>query len=195
MKETVLNKYALRNKLAGTGGLVLFGCGSDVDIPVGELRQAFEINTKVYNRSFRELSLKESLHTYKEVCLPLAPATVLLHLGETDVDFFAENPDLFDTCYRELIDFIKGTNKKCRIAVVSQKNYDHNPKIEEMNRHLKYIADAEQCEFGNIADRLVWNPKATMDTSAFVYSTGFVRPLKTQRPLFNLVKIFFCCEC
>lgn len=192
MREAEMKNYTKLNELAEQGGIVIFGSGSDKNIPTGELRQAFAVESKVYNRSFESISVKDALRVYKETVAALSPETVLLHIGETDMDFFAESPVEFDNKYRELIGYIKSQNKKCRIAIVSLRNHDSDPQIEEINKHLKYIADSEQCEYGDISARKVWNPKASMDAASFVYSIGFVRPLKNKRPLYDLVKMLFC---
>ena len=192
MREAEIKNYVKLNDLAEQGGIVIFGSGSDKNIPTGELRQAFAVESKVYNRSFESISVKDALSVYKETVAALSPETVLLHIGETDMDFFAESPVEFDNKYRELIGYIKSQNKKCRIAIVSLRNHDSDPQIEVINKHLKYIADSEQCEYGDISAKMVWNPKASMDAASFVYSIGFVRPLKNKRPLYDLVKMLFC---
>ena len=192
MREAEIKNYVKLNDLAEQGGIVIFGCGVDKDIPTCEIRQAFAVESKIYNRSFESVSVKGALSIYKETVAALSPETVLLHIGETDMDFFAESPVEFDNKYRELIGYIKSQNKKCRIAIVSLRNYDYDPQIEVINKHLKYIADSEQCEYGDISARKVWNPKASMDAASFVYSIGFVRPLKNKRPLYDLVKMLFC---
>ena len=192
MREAEIKNYVKLNDLAEQGGIVIFGCGVDKDIPTGEIRQAFAVESKVYNRSFESISVKDALRVYKETVAALSPETVLLHIGETDMDFFAESPVEFDNKYRELIGYIKSQNKKCRIAIISLRNYDYDSQIEEINKHLKYIADSEQCEYGDISARKVWNPKASMDAASFVYSIGFVRSLKNKRPLYDLVKMLFC---
>ena len=192
MREAEIKNYAKLNELAEQGGIVIFGCKEDKDIPTGEIRQAFAVESKIYNRSFERISVKDALSVYKETVAALSPETVLLHIGETDIDFFTENSAEFDNKYRELIGYIKSQNKKCRIAIVSLRNHDSDPQIEEINKHLKYIADSEQCEYGDISARKVWNPKASMDAASFVYSIGFVRPLKNKRPLYDLVKMLFC---
>ena len=46
----------------------------------------------------------------------------------------------------------------------------------------------------DIAEKRVWNPKETKDIVSFVYSTGFIQPLKNRRPIFDLIKILFCYE-
>jgi len=192
MREAEIKSYTKLNELAEQGGIVIFGCGVDKEIPTCEIRQAFAVESKVYNRSFSNLSVNDALSVYKETVAALSPETVLLHIGETDMDFFAESSAEFDNKYRELIGYIKSQNKKCRIAIVSLKNHDSDPQLEEINKHLKYIADSEQCEYGDIATKKVWNPKATIDAVSFVYSIGFVHPLKNKRPLYDLVKSFFC---
>ena len=192
MRESEIKNYTKLNELAEQGGIVIFGCGVDKDIPTCEIRQAFAVESKIYNRSFESISVKDALSVYKETVAALSPETVLLHIGETDIEFFAENSAEFDNKYRELITFIKTQNPKCRICIVSLKNYDNNLLTEEMNKHLKYIADSERCEYADIAGKKVWNPKVTMDAASFVYSLGFIHPLKNKRPLYDLVKIMFC---
>ena len=189
-----VRKYQKLNELAETNGIVVFGGREDMNIFLGELRQAFAIEQKMYNRSIAGLSVKDAVAVYDECVAPITPETVLIHIGEADRKFFEAHPSEFDNRYRELLSHIKSQNKKCRIAVVSLRNYESDPQIEEINKHLKYIADSEHCEYGDIASKKVWNPQSTRNTISFVYATGFVRPLKNKRPLYDLVKILFCCE-
>lgn len=191
MREVEIKNYEKLNELAEQGGIVIFGCGADKDIPTGEIRQAFAVEEKIYNRSFENLSVTEAVGIYEKVIAPLAPETVLIHIGEADLVMFAEDPTEFDNKYLELIKVIKAQNKKCRVAVVSLKNYDNDPQIAELNKHLKYIADSEKCEYGDISAKKVWNPKASMDVASFICSIGFVHPLKNKRPLYDLVKMLF----
>ena len=187
-------RYNKLNALAETDGIVIFGCKEDKNIPTGELCRAFSVDTNVYNRSFDELSVKDAVEVYEQTVAPLNPETLLIHLGEADIEFFTQNPGEFDNKYRELINTVRKHNKKCRISVISLRNYKNDRNITEMNRHLKYLADSEKCEYGDIASKRVWNPKAEMETVSFVYSIGFVNPIKNKRPLYDLVKILFCYE-
>lgn len=194
MRNEEMKKYTKLNDFAKQGGIVIFGCGEDKDIPTCELCQAFAIEAQVYNRSFEEISVNEALNVYKEAIAPLAPESVLLHIGEADKLLFSENPTEFGNKYRELIEFIKEQNKNCRVAVLSLRNDDHDFQTEKMSQHLKYIADSERCEYVNIANKKVWNPKAAMETASFIHSLGFVRSLKGKRPLYDFAKIMFCYE-
>ena len=192
MREAEIKNYAKLNDLAEQGGIVIFGSGSDKNIPTGEIRQAFAVESKIYNRSFDNLSVNEAASVYEKIVGPIEPETVLIHLGEADLSTLRVNPTEFDNKYLELIKVIKAQNKKCRIAIISLRNYDYDSQIEEINKHLKYIADSEQCEYGDISAKMVWNPKASMEAASFVYSIGFVHPLKNKRPLYDLVKMLFC---
>lgn len=194
MLEIEEKKYTALNKLADSHGIVLFGSTQDLSIPLCELRQAFSINEKMYNRSFHNLSVINAANAYKTCVAPICPETLLLHIGLSDLKLFAQNPTAFDEAYRNLINIIKAQNKKCQIVVINLKNPEDSDLISDLNRHLKYIADAEQCEFGDISEKRVWNPLETKDVVSFIYSTGFVRPLRNKRPIFDLIKILFFYE-
>lgn len=192
MNENRIQRYIGLNKLAEPNGIVIFGGSEDLNIPIGELRQAFSVTSKIYNRSMNNLSVKDAMEIYDKCVLPLSPETLLIHIGEDDIEFFAEDSTKFDETYRALISHIRKNHPKCRISLISQRNYENDPVITEINKHLRYIADSDQCEYGDISTKRVWNPQSTMDAISFVYSTGFIHPLKNKRSLYDLVKIFFC---
>ena len=194
MKDFEIEKYERLNQIAQSKGIVIFGGSDDTDIPLCELRQAFDIEENMYNRSIHELSIEHAIEAYDSCVAPISPETVFIHIGKYDIELLHKNPNLFDSKYLELIEHIRAENKTCRIAVVSMKNYYNDPDIAEMNRHLKFIADSEKCEYGDIATRKVWNPQATRDAASFVRNIGFVRPLKSARPIYDLIRILFCCE-
>lgn len=194
MKDFEIEKYERLNQIAQSKGIVIFGGSDDTDIPLCELRQAFDIEENMYNRSFHELSIEHAIEAYDSCVAPISPETVFIHIGKYDIELLHKNPNLFDSKYLELIEHIRAENKTCRIAVVSMKNYYNDPDIAEMNRHIKFIADSEKCEYGDIATRKVWNPQATRDAASFVRNIGFVRPLKSARPIYDLIRILFCCE-
>ena len=192
MMETEIQRYKKLNALAGREGIVIFGNKEDILIPVGELRQAFSIEQKMYNRSFNDLSIADAIKVFDETIAPLSPESILIHLGDSDKDLFARDSYLFDYHYRALLSHIKRKNQACRIAVVSLKNHHNDSQITEINNHLKYIAESEKCEYEDISKPKVWNPQSTMNAISFVYSIGFVHPLKNKRPLHDLVRMAFC---
>lgn len=194
MYENEIKKYLALNNLAETNGIVIFGGSADKEIPLCELKQAFELRSNLYNRSIFNLSIHTALNTYNACVAPLHPETLLLHIGNADLEFFLENTSDFDQKYIQLIQQIKAQNPNCNIVVISLKNYNDEANIYELNTHLKYIAESEHCEYIDISSKRVWNPQQTKDIVSFLYTTGFVRPLKQKRPVYDLVKILFCYE-
>lgn len=194
MLKNEIQKYQSLNKLAESNGIVILGGTQDREISLCELKQAFELNANLYNRSITDLSINGAKVIYDTCIASLNPEYILLHIGDADLKSFEENPSDFDQKYREFIQYIRNTNAECNIVIISLKNYSDNANIGELNKHLKYIAESEQCEFGDISTKRVWNPKQTKDIVSFVYSTGFVRPLKRKRPIYDLAKILFCYE-
>lgn len=189
-----MKEYKVLNKLAEQGGTVIFGGSEDMNIPLCELKQAFALKENYYNRSVENISITEATDIYASSAAELCPDTVILHIGNADIEMFLKSQDEFDGNYRKLISQIRKDNKKCRIAIVSLKNFDGNSDIAELNKHLKYIADSEKCEFCDISQKKVWNPKQTKDVVSFVYDIGFVHPLTNKRPIYDLVKMLFCLE-
>lgn len=194
MKDLEIKKYKKLNTMAQSEGIVIFGEGPDTSIPLCELRQALNVDERMYNRSFSKLSINDAVNIYDECVSPLLPDTIFIHIGESDLDMFKNNHTDFDTKYRLLINHIRKQNKYCRIAVISIKNPDNNSEINEMNKHLQYIADSEKCEFGDVSVQKIWNPKATIEAASFIRSIGFVHPLRIPNPLSDLIKAIFCSE-
>ena len=183
-------KYAALNRLAKRHSTVILGGSEDKDIPLCELKETFEIETELYNRSVSALSVKDAVQVYDAYVAPLHPEAVLLHIGAADEQLFAKDPALFDQNYRALLTHIKRLDDKCKIAVITIKERQDAPHIVRLNRHLQAIAQGERCEFFDVNVKRVWNPKGTKDALAFVYALGLVR--KNIRPLYDIIKILFC---
>ena len=190
MREQEIKKYKTLNSISEQDGIVIFGSTEDIYIPLCELKQAFGIKENCYNRSFENFTISEACDIYADCVADLSPETILLHIE--DEESFKFSADKFTNDYRKLISQIRKNNKKCRIGIVSAKNYDSNSEIAELNKQLKYIADSEKCEFCDISQKRVWNPQQTKDIVSFVYNIGFVHPLKNKRPLNDLVRLLFC---
>ena len=192
MFEDEIKKYTKLNELAKSGGIVIFGGKNDKSIPLCELKQAFSIGETLYNRSIDGLSVTNAADVYDACVAPICPETVILHIGEAEADSFETAPAEFDIKYSELIRHIKAVNG-CRIAVVSVKNSGAGANADRINEHLRHIAETERCEFCDISVRRLWNPKNTETLMSFINDIGFERPLKIKRPVYDLVKIFYCC--
>ena len=187
--EKQIKLYQSLNALANAGGCVIFGSAEDRTIPLGELKETFELQGSYYNRSFDSLSISNAAELFDRCVAPLAPSEVYLHIGQNDLN---EDAAVFAQKYTELVQHIRNTDKKCGIVIVGLKNSDNDPTIEQFNKHLEVIARNEYCDFCDIAKQQVWNPKQTKEVVSFLYSIGFVRPLKQKRPVQDMAKIIFC---
>jgi len=194
MYKKEIKKYQELNKLAELNGVVILGGTADKEIPLCELKQAFELNSKLYNRSITGLSIHNSLEIYDACITPLNPECILLHIGLADLKSFEENPSGFDQSYLKLIQHIKISNPACNVVIVSLRNDEGAENITALNKHLKYIAESGHCEYMDISTKWVWNPKQSKEVASFLYATGFIRPLKKQPLAYDLVKILFCYE-
>ena len=184
--------YPLLNDLAETGGVVILGGADDINIPLGELKQAFSIDANIYNRSVEDLSISNTESYYDRYVSPLQPESIMLHIGELDLEMYSRSPEEFDRLYHHLIAHIRSTNAKCEIVIISVRNAANHPTIASMNRSLRYIADSDLCQFADVTTPRVWNPRETRSVSSFVYSLGFVRPLTGKRPLGDMIRVLFC---
>ena len=191
MSAAEVKRYIELNKIADLQGIVIMGGTEDKSIPLCELKQAFSLKSDLYNRSVTDFSVNDAVEVYDSCVADLKPETILLHIGAADINLFDKNPAVFDNKYRELIQHIRSADKKCNIAIISLRNYEEDERIAEINKHLKYIAESEQCKYGDISSKRVWNPKETKDVVSFVYSVGFVKPLANKRPVYDLVKILY----
>ncbi len=192
MRKQEIKHYQILNELAEQDGVVIFGNSEDISIPLCELKQAFGIKENCYNRSFENLTISESHDLYADCISALYPETILLHID--DLESFQSSADRFTEHYRKLIAQIRKDNKKCIIGVVSAKNHDNNHDLAQLNKQLQYIADSEKCEFCDISEKRVWNPKQKRDVISFVYNTGFVHPLENKRILNGLADMLFCAK-
>ena len=189
--EKQISQYCQLNQLAQPGGVVLLGGEQDRGLPLCELKQAFDLRQELYNRSVTGLRADSAAVIYDRCVAPLEPEILFLHIGEADKALFAREPAVFDQKLCVLLRHIKDNAPGCQMALISMSNDD--PVFQSMNKHLAAIAHTEQCEFCNIPQAGVWNPRHTKDVLSFVYSTGFVRPLNRKRPLHDLAKLLFGC--
>ena len=194
MFENEIKRYKTLNELAKQNGILIFGGTDDKKIPLCELKQAFELNPDLYNRSVDNLSVVNAPEVYAACAAELKPETVILHIGKADLKLCEENAPEFEKKYCELIRYIRANNTKCDVVIISFKNPKATADIAKLNKHLKYIANSEQCEYYDTSVNRTWNPIQSKDVISFVYSIGFVQPLKTKRPISDLVRILFCCE-
>lgn len=184
--ENTIRKYQTLNSFANVGGAVVFGGAADLDVPFDELKQSFNVDYAVYNRSVAGLTVADASSVYDAVVAPLRPSKLLLRLGEADVETFEKNADEFIRLYSATIDHIRSLNKRCEIAIVSIGSDAASSTVADMNKRLNALADSERCFFENVET----TSPAMKETVSFVYSTGFFTPF-VSTPIHSLAKILY----
>ncbi len=146
-----LSNYQKLNKIAQKNKTVLFGSSFAKKIPICELKQSFDLNTTIYNRSIENLSIFH-VKTYLSDCIfTLAPKKILLHLGETDLEQGTHTiSEIIDT-YKTLIHDIKTNLPHCNIIIISVCNNENEIHAQELNRQLEILAQKTKCQYADIS--------------------------------------------
>ncbi len=171
--------------------VVLFGGNLDRDIPVAEIAESYDFNFKMFNRSSFDLSLKNAKKAFADKVEPLSPEAVIIHIGAEDFDLFKKSSAEFDIKYIDPIASIKAADKNRRIALISNVDKTNRHAFDEMNRHIKAIADSEHCIFVDINDAKLWNPESSKELMSFMYDLGFDQPLNVKKPLGDISEILY----
>lgn len=167
--------------------VVVFGGSLDNSIPVDELAKSFDFNFRIFNKSVAELSIKDSLGYFSAYIKPMRPEAMILHIGDRDLNLFKANSSEFDSLYIKLIEEIRYTNSKCRLALVSLYNETSNQTVAEMNRHIKAIADSEKCDFIDVENAKLWKPESAKAAIRFAQNMG----LAVKKPLRDIAEILY----
>ena len=167
--------------------VIVFGGSLDKSIPVEELAKSFDFNFRIFNKSVPELSVKDSLGYFSAYIKPMRPEAMILHIGERDLNLFKANSSEFDSLYIKLIEEIRYTNSKCRLALVSLYNESSNQTVAEMNRHIKAIADSEKCDFIDVENAKLWKPESSKAAIRFAQNMG----LAVKKPLRDIAEILY----
>lgn len=179
--------YQDLNTVAKKNAVILMGGALDKQIPVAELAQSFDFNFQIYNRSEENLSVKQARNFFQENINTMEPEGLIIHLGDSDLNLFKSSSADFDKYYLTLLAAVKACNKKCRLALVSVNNPNSDKTIEDMNRHIKALADSEKAVFINLDNAKLWNPKAAKASVSFAYGMG----LKVRKPLTDVAEILY----
>ena len=140
MYEREAEEYCRLNDFAVRNGIVLFGSTFAKEIPVGELRQAFNLDCNIYNRSFADVSVFDAEELLIKCAESLAPSKILLQLGETDLERGYKSVPEIIAAYDSLVKSIKKRNRFTDIVIVSVCENSNGIQPSEFNSQLKKMA-------------------------------------------------------
>ncbi len=148
--ENELETYRQLNRVARKGGVVLFGSTFAQHIPLGELKQDFEFDCDLYNRSLTDLSVFDVGSVLRDCVVDLEPSKVLIQLGETDLERgFKSISEIVDQ-YEMILSQIQARVRDCKITIVSVCNADGNLFPAELNARLEDLARRTGCQYADI---------------------------------------------
>lgn len=150
--EREAEEYCKLNEFAVKNGIVLFGSTFAKDIPVGELRQAFDLDCNIYNRSFTDVSIFDAEALLMECVESLAPSKILLQLGETDLERGYRSVPEIIAAYDSLVKSIKKRNRFTDIVIVSVCENSNDIQPSEFNSQLENMAKKNKCKFADISN-------------------------------------------
>ena len=175
-------RYKALNKLARRNATVIFGGSADCDIPVNELKQYYELEDIIYNRSIRNLTAQDAAQAYADCVSELEPSRVIIHIGEEDAGSIENDAAFFDKSMMNLVSAVRENNARCDVIIASQCGND------EMNRHLKHIADSCRCVYADIMSG-AFSPSAAREALSFLSSLGILRGRDDRASGNNLARI------
>lgn len=150
--EREAEEYSRLNELAVRNSVVLFGSTFAKEIPVGELRQAFDLDLNIYNRSFTDVSVFDAEPLLMECVESLAPSKILLQLGETDLERGYRSVPEIISAYDTLVKNIKKRNRFTDIVIVSICENSNGIQPSEFNSQLENMAKKNKCRFADISN-------------------------------------------
>ena len=149
-----LKKYRQLNQVARPNGVVLFGSTFAENIPVNELKQDFELDCNLYNRSLADLSVFDAAAVLDECVINLMPDKVLIQLGETDLEHGFRSITEIIAQYEMIIHQIRARLKGCSITLVSVCDPERSLYPDELNVQLKALAEQTGCQYADISPSL-----------------------------------------
>ena len=152
MYEREAEEYCRLNDFAVRNGIVLFGSTFAKEIPVGELRQAFNLDCNIYNRSFADVSVFDAEELLIKCAESLAPSKILLQLGETDLERGYRSVPEIISAYDSLVKNLKKRNRFTDIVIVSVCENSNDIQPSEFNSQLEDIAKKNKCKFADISN-------------------------------------------
>ncbi|SFQ26578.1 hypothetical protein SAMN02910358_01342 [Lachnospiraceae bacterium XBB1006] len=149
--EREQNNYKNLNQVANANGVVLVGSTFAKEIPVCELRQTFQLDCDLYNRSYTDLSIYDAKDLIVECMDSLSPHKLLLNLGETDLERGFHTITEIVGAYETLIKELKQHAPYCQLVIVSVCDSDYATKPGALNRQLELMAKRNKCQFADIS--------------------------------------------
>ena len=179
--ESEIQKYVSLNQYVSHNGVVIFGGSESHEVSLDEIKDAFNLDEHVYNRSFSGMTLDDASDLYDKTVATMKPSAVLLQIGAADT------PDNFDEKFLALVSHIKEVSKGAKIYIVGYRDEAKS----DLNDRLMKLAYLAACEFVAIADSSRTASRSKVEMMNFLDNCGFVCPIKRRRSITDLTQLIF----
>ena len=140
-----VSEYRTLNRLARKNGIALMGTGTMSSLRFNELLGDYEMDCKVYNRSAANLTAAAAADFYRRNVEALAPATLIVSLGENEAaDGIVSEAD-FEAALTGFVAFLKESRPEMR--VILSEIPAAAEKARALNRAIRRVAHARGVEF------------------------------------------------
>ncbi len=126
-----INMFRTYNPITLRNEIVVYGSTYTAEFPFYELSKKYVLNHAIYNRSIAGLTLADAERYLQDCVLEVAPSSVFLSLGETDL----ETPDAL-AIYRRILCRIRAALPNTRQYVLSVRSAETGEQVSEFNERL-----------------------------------------------------------
>ena len=140
-----VSEYRTLNRLARRNGIVLMGTGTISALRFNEMLGDYEIDFKVYNRSAADLTAASAAEFYRRSVEALAPATLIVSLGENEAADETVTEDAFASDLDGFICLLQAGRPG--MHVILSEIPCQSEKAQRLNRVIRRISHAHGVEF------------------------------------------------
>lgn len=135
----LLSEYESLNKYAQKGKVVFIGEGIMAQqLKLGELLEDFDISKKIYNRSYKDLTLDNASEYIDKYVKELIPTRILFYMGVNELANKV-SADEFKKKYKTLVGDIKLSMNDTQV-IMMELSEEENPLAQEYNKKLNELA-------------------------------------------------------
>ena len=142
-QQDKVNRFRILNQSAKKGETLFTGSSLMEQFPINELKQAFGIDTIIYNRGIGGFTTDDMLQYMDEQIFGTAPSRIFINIGTNDIGMptatFAENLSHMLDNYRLILTQIKEQLPKTEVYLMAYYPVNETAAGEDAAEYLKYM--------------------------------------------------------
>ena len=142
-QQDKVNRFRILNQSAKKGETLFTGSSLMEQFPINELKQAFGIDTIIYNRGIGGFTTDDMLQYMDEQIFGTAPSRIFINIGTNDIGMptatFEENLSHMLTNYRLILTQIKERLPQTSVYLMAYYPVNETAAGEDAAEYLKYM--------------------------------------------------------